>query len=570
MASDKEMELIKKSQNEWEKGQLEKDLAKSPPRSDHFTLSSGTPIKPLYSPVDLENQKYVNDVSFPGEFPYTRGLYPNGYRSQLWNIQQVSGYGLAEDTNNRLKKLRSEGQSGFYGRDVINVVFDVPTHYGIDADAPEAQGEVGRLGVALNSLDDMEQMLDGFHPEKTFISFIINHPAIIILSMYIAHAEKVGVNQKVLSGVMQNDPLATFTCSKSYLFPPAASLKLVSDIFSYSIKYLPRWNLNGIGGYHYRESGGTAVQEIAFAVANAMAYVEAGLRVGLDVDDFVPRFSFFFSVHNNLFEEVAKLRAARRFWARVLKEKYKSKNPRSQMMRFHVQTAGSTLTAQQPVNNIIRITIQALAAILGGVQGLHTNSWDEALALPSEESVKLALRTQQIVAHESGVTETVDPMGGSYYLEYLTDEIEAQVEDYLKRIAAFGDNMYDAVIAGLEKGFFHKEIANAAYKYQQEIENGSRAVIGLNKFAEKEKLSVSIFKADPKARDRQSARLKALRNKRNNTALTSSLKQLFEAAKRDENLFPFVLDAVKHYGTLGEIIKVLTEVYGEYKDLAII
>jgi len=344
-------------------------------------------------------------------------------------------------------------------------------------------------------------------------------------------------------------------------------LKLISDIYSYCAGKLPKWNLNGIVGYHIREAGGTAAQEIAFAIANAMAYIDAGIRAGLEVDAFVPRFSFFFSVHNNLFEEVAKLRAARRLWARLMKEKYKSMNPRTQMMRFHLQTAGSTLTAQQPDNNIVRIAVQALAGILGGAQGLHTNSKDEALGLPTEETAKLALRTQQILAYESGVTETVDPMGGSYYLESLTDEIEEKIVAYLDTIAAFGDNMLDAVVNGLEQGYFHKELSDASYRYHQEVEKGERVIIGMNKFAEKQTATPVVFKADPKARDRQIERLKKIRNDRNNQALEGSLKRLAEAIDKDENVFPFVLDAVRHYGTLGEITKVMTDVYGRYQDL---
>jgi len=569
MGHEYEKDSFKKKQEKWNEAR-EKSLAKSPERFDRFRTSAGSPVNPLYTPADTREMTFSSDISFPGQYPYTRGVYPNGYRSQLWNIQQVSGYGLADDTNRRLKSLRSEGQHGVYGKDTINVVFDLPTHYGFDSDMPDAEGEVGRLGVVLDSLADMEMMLEGFRPDNTFVSFIVNHPAVIVLSMYIAYAEKMGVDSRALMGVMQNDPLSTFLGSKSFIFPPKASMKLISDIYSYCSENLPKWNLNGIVGYHFREAGGTAVQEIAFAIANGMAYIDAGIRAGLEVDAFVPKFSFFFSIHNNLFEEVAKLRAARRLWARLMKEKYNSVNPRTQMMRFHLQTAGSTLTAQQPENNIVRVAIQALAGILGGAQGLHTNSKDEAFGLPTEETATLALRTQQVIAYESGVTETVDPMGGSYYLESLTDEIEAKVVDYLDTIEAFGDNMLEAVVNALDQGYFHKELADASYKYHKEVEKGEKVIVGVNKFAQKDATTPVIFKADPGARDRQIERLKRIRADRDDQALEASLMRLAEAIDKEENIFPFVLDAVKRYGTLGEIIKVMTDVYGRYRDLTVI
>ena len=569
MGHEYENDSFKRSLQEWREAR-EKTLAKSPERFDRFRTSAESVVQPLYTPADIKEMSFSRDISFPGQYPYTRGVYPNGYRSQLWNIQQVAGYGLADDTNRRLKKLRSEGQHGVHGKDTINVVFDLPTHYGFDSDMPEAEGEVGRLGVVLDSLADMEMMLEGFRPDNTFVSFIVNHPAVIVLSMYIAYAEKMGVDSRDLTGVMQNDPLSTFLGSKSFIFPPKASMKLISDIYSYCSENLPKWNLNGIVGYHFREAGGTAVQEIAFAIAHAMAYVDAGIRAGLEVDAFVPKFSFFFSVHNDLFEEVAKLRAARRLWARLMKEKYNSVNPRTQMMRFHLQTAGSTLTAQQPENNVVRVAIQALAGILGGAQGLHTNSKDEAFGLPTEETAKLALRTQQIIAYESGVTETVDPLGGSYYLESLTDEIEAKAVDYLDTIRGFGDNMLEAVVNGLDQGFFHRELADASYRHHKAVEKGEKVIVGVNKFAEDENETPVVFKADPGARDRQIERLRKIRNDRDDQALEGSLMRLAEAIDRDENVFPFVLDAVKRYGTMGEIIKVMTDVYGRYRDLTII
>ena len=569
MGHEYEKDSFKKSLQEWREAR-ERSLAKSPERFDRFRTSAESVVQPLYTPADIKEMSFSRDISFPGQYPYTRGVYPNGYRSQLWNIQQVAGYGLADDTNRRLKKLRSEGQHGVHGKDTINVVFDLPTHYGFDSDMPEAEGEVGRLGVVLDSLADMEMMLEGFRPDNTFVSFIVNHPAVIVLSMYIAYAEKMGVDSRDLTGVMQNDPLSTFLGSKSFIFPPKASMKLISDIYSHCSENLPKWNLNGIVGYHFREAGGTAVQEIAFAIAHAMAYIDAGIRAGLEVDAFVPKFSFFFSIHNDLFEEVAKLRAARRLWARLMKEKYNSVNPRTQMMRFHLQTAGSTLTAQQPENNVVRVAIQALAGILGGAQGLHTNSKDEAFGLPTEETAKLALRTQQIIAYESGVTETVDPLGGSYYLESLTDEIEAKAVDILETIQGFGDNMLEAVVNGLDQGFFHKELADASYRHHKAVEKGEKVIVGVNKFTEDENETPVVFKADPGARDRQIERLEKIRNDRDDQVLERSMMRLAEAIDKDENIFPFVLDAVKRYGTMGEIIKVMTDVYGRYRDLTII
>ena len=549
-----------------------KAIAKSPERSDNFFTSTGVPVKPLYTPADLNDSDFMSDIGFPGQYPFTRGVYASGYRTQPWNTQQVSGYALADDSNKRLKKLRDDGQGGVAGKDTINAIFDLPTHYGYDSDSPEAASEVGRLGVAIDSMADMEMLFDGFPPDNTFTSFITTCSSIPLLSMYIAHAEKAGVKPSSLMGVMINDPFSSFIGNKLFIYPPRPSMKLVSDFYSYCTKNLPHWNLNGISGYHFREAGGNAVHEMGFAIANAMAHIEAGLRTGLDVDEFVPRFSFFFTVDNNFFEEVAKLRAARRLWARLLKEKYGSKNPRAQMMRFHLQTGGSTLTAQQPDNNIVRITIQAMAAVMAGAQGIHTNAKDEALAIPTDESVKLALRTQQIIACESGITDTVDPLGGSYYLETLTNELESQFESQIEKISEFGDNMLDAVINALDDGYFHTELANSAYKQHKEMMSGSKPVVGVNKYVEEEEPNVDLFELIDATvtRDRQAERLAKIRAERNNTSLNRSLDALARAIENEENVFPHVLAAARDYGTLGEITKVMTDAYGRYTDPSII
>ena len=564
MNDSNEIKAMSGAMETWEED-YKKAIAKSPERSDNFCTSTGAPVKPLYTPADIHNSNFMSDIGFPGQYPFTRGVYASGYRTQLWNTQQIAGYSLADDTNKRLKKLKEEGQAGVFGKDTVNAIFDLPTNFGYDADAPEAEGEVGRLGVVMNSVVDMEMMFEGYNPENTFSSFITNCPAMVILAMYIAYANKSGVKTSSLLGVMQNDPLTTFFGNNLFILPPKPSLKIISDMYFYCSRNLPHWNLNGIVGYHYREAGGTAAQEMAFAIANAMAYIEAGTRTGLEVDEFVNRFSFFFSINNNFFEEIAKLRAARRIWARLLKEKYGSKNPRTQMMRFHLQTAGSTLTAQQPDNNVVRVAIQALAGVLAGTQGLHINSKDEALGLPTEDAVKLALRTQQVIANETGVTDTVDPLGGSFFLETLTNELEQEIVEYIDEIASFGENMIDAVINGIEGGYFQKEISNAAYNQHKEIMSNSKIIVGVNKYQEDEKPNIELFSQDSAAdRDRQIKRLKKLREERNNTSLKNSLGDLARAIDNDENVFPFVLAAVKAQGTLGEITKVMTDAYGRY------
>jgi len=541
--------------SEWEEKILKPTLNKAPERKKRFETHSGIEVKRLYTPADTEKLDYARDIGFPGAFPFTRGIYPTMYRGRLWTMRQYAGYATAEETNARFKYLLKQGQTG------LSVAFDLPTQTGYDADHPMALGEVGRVGVAISSLEDMERLFDGIPLDKVSTSMTINATAPIILAMYIAVAKKQGVDPKVLDGTVQNDILKEYVARGTYIFPPEPSLRLTVDIMEYCSRELPRWNSISISGYHIREAGATAVQELAFTLANGIAYVEAAIKRGLDVDSFAPRISFFFGAHNNLFEEVAKFRAARRLWARIMRERFGAKNPASWMLRFHTQTAGCTLTAQQPLNNIIRVTIQALAAVLGGTQSLHTNSYDEALALPSEEAVQIALRTQQIIAHESGVADTVDPLAGSYYVESLTSEIEEKAEEYIKRIDAMG-----GALRAIETGYIQREIMESAYRYQKEIESKERIVVGVNEYVmEEEKRSLKLLRVDPAVREKQIARLQELRRRRDNAKVQELLGKLEEAAKGTENLMPIILECVEAYATLGEICDILRKVFGEYK-----
>ncbi|MDO8672646.1 MAG: methylmalonyl-CoA mutase family protein, partial [Dehalococcoidia bacterium] len=465
---------------------------------------------------------------------------------------------------------REQGQEGYFGRAMVNIAFDLPTIYGHDSDDPVAEGEVGKCGVAIDSLLDMEALLDGFDLQQTFTSMVITGPSIALLAMYIDCAERHGEPIEKLSGVMQNDPLKAYIASKFYVFPPRKAVRIITDMLNFATGKMPSWNTMGISGYHMREAGATPVQELAFTLANAVAYVEAAISIGLGVDDFAPRLSFFLEVGSSFFEEIAKLRAARRMWARLMKEKYGAKNPRSLMMRYHVQTAGSSLTAQQPENNIIRTTVQALAAVLGGTQSLHANSMDEALGLPSEKAVTIALRTQQILAHETGVADTADPLAGSYYVESLTNEIEAQATAYLEQIMARGEgSMLEGVLRGIESGYFQQQLADAASKHQKEVESGTRTVVGVNKFVSDEPVSVELFGQDPSVAARQIAKLKKLRAERDNAGVAAALSRLRQAAQGSENLVPVTVEAVKAYATLGEIIGVLKNVLGEYQEVCL-
>jgi methylmalonyl-CoA mutase N-terminal domain/subunit len=500
---------------------------------------------------------YLRDIGFPGEYPYLRGIHSTMYRARIWTMRQFAGFGSAEETNQRYKYLLKHGETG------LSVAFDYPTLYGYDTDHPLARGEFGKCGVAVSSLKDMEILFKDIPLDKITTSMTINGPASIIWAMYIANAENQGIDKREIGGTIQNDILKEYIAQKSFIFPPEPSMRLIIDTFEYGFKYVPRWNTISISGYHIREAGSTAVQELAFTLADGLEYVKAAMKRGLVLDDFAPRLSFFFNAHSDFFEEIAKYRAARRIWAKELK-KLGAKKPRSLLMRFHTQTAGCTLTAQQPEINIIRVTLQALSAVLGGTQSLHTNSMDEALALPSEKAVRIALRTQQIIAEESGVTNTVDPLGGSYYVEWLTNEMEEKTYEYFDKIERLG-----GVIPAIEKGFFQREIADSAYRYQKEIDENKRIVVGVNQYEMEEELSIPILKMDEEGEKRQIERLKKLRKERNNSKVKLNLEKLRKAAEGEENLMPYILKCVHSYATLGETCDVLREVFGEYKEPSI-
>ncbi|ARU63208.1 methylmalonyl-CoA mutase [Tumebacillus avium] len=532
----------------------DKAASRFPERRETFNTSSDTiEVKRLYTAEDVQGD-YLEKLGFPGEYPYTRGVQPTMYRSRFWTMRQYSGFGSAEETNLRFKYLLENGQTG------LSTAFDLPTQIGYDSDDMMAKGEVGKVGVAISSLKDMETLLDGIALDKVSTSMTINAPASVLLAMYIAVAEKQGVSSDQVSGTIQNDILKEYVARGTYIYPPEASMRLITDIFGYCAEHVPNWNTISISGYHIREAGSTAVQEVAFTLSNAIAYVEAAVKAGLDVDRFAPRLSFFFNAHNNFLEEVAKFRAARRIWSRIMKERFGAKDPKSWQLRFHTQTGGSTLTAQQPDNNIVRVTMQALAAVLGGTQSLHTNSKDEALALPTEESARIALRTQQIIAYESGVADTVDPLAGSFYIESLTDEIEAQALEYIAKI----DEMGGAVKA-IEQGYMQREIQNAAYQAQMAIEDGSEVVVGVNKFRLENEPKPELQKINPELERIQNERLAELRKGRDNELVDAKLAALKQAAQGTDNLMPFIVDAVKAYATLGEICNVMRDVFGEYQ-----
>jgi len=530
-------------------------LEKYPERKAVFQTSSGIEIERLYHPEEPSSD-YLEKLGFPGEFPYTRGIRPTMYRARYWTMRQYAGFGSAEETNQRFRFLLEQGQTG------LSVAFDLPTQIGYDSDDPMARGEVGKVGVAIDSLEDMETLFDGIPLDQVSTSMTINAPAAILLAMYIAVAEKQGVPKNVLSGTIQNDILKEYIARGTYIFPPKPSMRLITDIFAYCSKEVPKWNTISISGYHIREAGSTAAQELAFTLANGIAYVEAALDAGLAIDQFAPRLAFFFNAHNQFFEEIAKFRAARRLWAHIMKNRFGAKNPKSWQLRFHTQTGGSTLTAQQPDNNVVRVTIQALAAILGGTQSLHTNSKDEALALPTEESARLALRTQQIIAYESGVSDTVDPLGGSYYVEALTDQIEEKAKEYLKKI----DDMGGAVQA-VEQGYMQEEIHRAAYETQKAIEKNEDIVVGVNAFRIDHEREPELHRVDPAIGARQAEKLKQLRARRDNDRVQKTLEDLKRAAASDENLMPPILECVKAYATIGEICGVLRNVFGEYTGI---
>jgi methylmalonyl-CoA mutase N-terminal domain/subunit len=524
-----------------------------PERGDNFTTVSGTPVKRLYTPVDIAQTHYSQDIGFPGEYPFTRGVHHTGYRGRAWTMRMFAGYGSAEETNARYKYLLSHGETG------LSVAFDYPTLIGYDTDDPLARGEFGKCGVAVSSLADMEILFDGIPVNQITTSMTINGPAAVIWAMYLANAQKRGIPWDNLGGTIQNDILKEYMAQNSFIFPIEPSLRLIVDTFEFGTRYVPRWNTISISGYHIREAGATAVQELAFTLANGLTYIQAGIDRGLKVDEFAPRLSFFFNCHNDFFEEIAKFRAARRIWAREMKNRFGA-NERSQWLRFHTQTAGCTLSATQPENNVARVAIQALAAVLGGTQSLHSNSMDEALALPSEKAVTVALRTQQIIAHESGVTNTVDPLGGSYFVESLTNEIEKGVYDYFKRIDSLG-----GVIPALKGGFFNREIADSAYRFQKEVDSKQRIIVGVNDYVSGEPITIPILEMDKEGERRQLERLSRLRRERDNELVSVKLEALRQAAQRVENLMPYILEAVNAYATLGELCGVLRKVFGEYQ-----
>jgi methylmalonyl-CoA mutase N-terminal domain/subunit len=559
MADHETMESLRKAREEWEHSTLRDTLSKWPERCEQFMTTSSEPVQRLYTPLDVPTLDYERDLGFPGQYPFTRGVHPTMHRGRLWTMRMFAGFGSAEETNARYKYLLAHGETG------LSVAFDFPTLYGYDTDHPLAEGEFGKCGVAISSLADMAILFDGIPVDEITTSMTINGPAAVIWAMYIAAAEQRGIPMAKLGGTIQNDILKEYIAQKSWLLPPDPSMRLIVDTFEFGTEHLPKWNTISISGYHIREAGATAAQELAFTLADGIAYVQAAMERGLDVDRFAPRLSFFFNAHNDFFEEIAKYRAARRIWAREMRERFQAKDPRSWWLRFHTQTAGCSLTAQQPENNIVRTTIQALAAVLGGTQSLHTNSMDEALALPSERAVRIALRTQQIIAHESGAANSADPLGGSYLVEAWTDRLEKESYEYFRKIEALG-----GVIPAIERGFFQREIAASAYRYQREIEKHQRVVIGVNEHQMAEPLSIPLLKMDPEGEIRQRERLARLRRERDNELLQQRLAALRGAAQGQENMMPHILDAVRAYGTLGEICDVLREVFGEYRESAII
>ena len=537
----------------WKEEVLGPALKKFPERKPRFQTPSGIPLEGVYPPADPE-ENVPERIGFPGQYPFTRGVQPTMYRGRLWTMRQYAGYATAEESNARYRFLLGQGQTG------LSVAFDLPTQIGYDPDHELAAGEVGRVGVSIFSLEEMQRLFTGIPLDTVSTSMTINAPAAVLLAMYIAAAKRQGVEPARLRGTIQNDILKEYIARGTYIFPPQPSIRLVTDIFAYCRQQLPEWNTISISGYHIREAGSTAVQEVAFTLANAIAYVDAALRAGLTVDSFAPQLAFFFNAHNNFLEEVAKFRAARRLWARIMRDRFGAKDPRSQMLRFHTQTGGSTLTAQQPENNVVRVTVQALAAVLGGTQSLHTNSMDEALSLPTEKAVQVALRTQQILAHESGVADTVDPLAGSYAVEALTDEIERRVEEYLRKIDSLG-----GAIAAIERGYVQAEIQEAAYRAQKAVEDREQIVIGVNEYADQDQPDLETLHVDPAVEQRQKDRLQAVRARRDPSRAAELLGTLAAAAKGSENLMPILLECVEGDLTLGEICGVMRDIWGEYR-----
>jgi methylmalonyl-CoA mutase, N-terminal domain len=545
---------IKQAKQHWEERTLTRTLARAPERRQQFTTTSDIEVQRLATPADHTDDAYLERIGFPGTYPFTRGVQPTMYRGRFWTMRQYAGFGTAEESNRRYRYLLEQGQTG------LSVAFDLPTQMGRDSDHPRSAGEVGRVGVAIDSLADMETMLAGIPLDTVTTSMTINATASILLALYLAVADKQGVSWDKVGGTVQNDILKEYIARGTYIYPPAGSMRIITDIFAFCTKSVPNWNTISISGYHIREAGSTAAQEIAFTLADGIAYVDAALQVGLSVDEFAARLSFFFNVHNNFLEEIAKFRAARRLWARIMKERFKAKDPRSMMLRTHAQTAGSSLTAQQPDNNVVRTTIQAMAAVLGGTQSLHTNGRDEALSLPTEESARLALRTQQVIACESGVADTIDPLAGSYYVEALTDELERKAVEYIEAIDKLG-----GAVKAVELGYQQREIHNAAFRYQQEIERKDRIIVGVNDFTVADEPIPDILKIDRALEGQQNAKLAQLRAQRSQKAAQDAIQRVEDTARGDGNLMPAIIDAVRVYATLGEISDAMRRVFGEHR-----
>ncbi|MBU4231177.1 MAG: methylmalonyl-CoA mutase family protein [Proteobacteria bacterium] len=558
MSDKDQMERIKEAKAKYDE-RVAKVLQKMPERKADFANTSGIPVNRVYTPLDMEGFDYLKQLGLPGQYPYTRAVQPTAYRGRFWTMRQYAGFASADETNERYHFLLKSGQTG------LSVAFDLPTQIGYDSDHPLAQGEVGKVGVCIDSLWDMERLFQGIPLDQVSTSMTINSPCAILMAMYLAVAEKQGVPFDKLRGTVQNDILKEYPARGTYIFAPRPSMRLITDIFAYCTQEVPQWNTISISGYHIREAGSTAVQEVAFTLANGIAYVEAAIAAGMKVDEFGPRLSFFFNSHSDFLEEVAKFRAARRLWAKIMKERFNAQDPRSLMLRFHTQTAGCSLTAQQPLNNIMRVAFQAMSAVLGGTQSLHTNSYDEALALPSELAVQVALRSQQVVAFETNVCDTVDPLAGSYYIEKLTDEVEARAQEYIDQIDRMG-----GAVAAIEKGFIQKEIGASAYRFQREIEKGERVIVGLNRFQTHEDKLTGLLKVDPEVGAKQVARLQELKNTRDNAAVQQALAELKTAAEGTDNLMPPILKAVKALATLGEVCDTLRGVFGEYEAPALI
>ncbi|NSW86921.1 MAG: methylmalonyl-CoA mutase family protein [Syntrophobacteraceae bacterium] len=554
MFDEKLLGKIKAGKEKWEQGSVAKTIAKSPERRKEFTTISGTPVERLYTPLDIQGMDYDRDLGFPGEFPYTRGVQPTMYRGRYWTMRQYAGFGSAKDTNARYRYLLQQGQTG------LSVAFHLPTQAGYDSDHPLSMGEVGKVGVAIDSIEDLKVLFDGIPLDKVTTSMTINAAATVLLAMYLSIAEEQGVPWDKVGGTVQNDVLKEIICRGQYVYPPKPTMRLTVDLIEFCQKNVPRWNTISISGYHIRESGATAAQEMAFTIADGIAYAQACVDRGMPVDSFGPRLSFFFNAFTNVLEEVAKFRAGRRYWAKVMKERFGAKDPRSMMLRYHVQTGGVTLTAQQPLNNIVRVALQTYATALGGAQSLHTNSYDEALCLPTQQAVTVALRTQQIVAEESGATDTIDPLAGCYYVEAMTDKIEAEIDEYIKKIDAMG-----GTLTAIEQGYIQKEIQNSSYRFQKEIESGERVYVGINKYTMEEPPPEGLLKVDMSVGEIEAAKLKKLRAERDQAKWKAALDNLKKVSQTDENVMPAVIEAVKAKATVGEICDVWRDVFGEYR-----